>query len=647
MTTTITDWLHSDRQPVDVYELLGVPRFHPDRDQLLAAVRAAYAKLLPYQNHKEPKVAERATKLQMELGRAEDILSDSVKLREHQKQIVEGLRGEYVRAAREAGEDWSLDRLQSWLSRQHVVHPERVETVARAIHVSQDETVELGFPETQEVWPVVDESDRESSIGLAEEESSTAGRRVFKVPPPRPGRVPEPPVERRKGPPPLPVSAPEPDADRHAAEVQVEVVETLPTLAPILDHVEQPLVASSQVTLDKPRGRAQWFRSATRALAVPVRIIDDFLLRVAGKENVVLHNVLRALAIVVWLVAAVLAGMALLSTLASIVESVPPDSSYGVAEEDPGPASGRPVRPAIPPPVASASVPLVLEGHTGAVTSVAFTSDGAILASASGDGTVRIWDVATGELECVLEGHTEGVRSVAFGPESTILASGGDDKTLRLWDPTTGKLVWTVYKHELPVRSVAFSPDGSVLASGSRDGIVRLWGPTTGTLRQEFAGDELGVTSLVFSPDNSVLAFGSGGLTVRLWDLARREFRSAFGEQEIYPSSIAFSPDGLTLFTGSVDRTVKRWDVATGECRQTLEDSHCVLSVAVSPDGSTLASGNGEGVVSVWDVAAGELRRTFTGHAGGVLSVAFSPDGSTLASGGTDSTVRLWDSVGP
>jgi len=524
---------------MNVYELLGVPLFHPDRAQLLAAVRAAYAELLPYQNHKEPEVAARATKLQLELGRAEDILSDSAKLREHQKHIVAGLHDEYARAAREAGEDWSLGRLQSWLGRRHVVHPERVEAVARAIHLPQSETVELGFPDTQEVWPVADEPDGTSSIGLAAEEPSTAGRRVFKVPPAKPGRAPEPPVERRKGPPPLPARAP--DGGRHAAEVRAEAVQALPTLEPIPDDVEQPLVALPRLALGKPSGYAEWVRSTVRALAVPVRMVDDLLLRVAGGESTLVHNVLRALAIVVSLAAAeVLVGIALLFTMGLIAEILPHDGSYQVPSEAPRPDTEKPASPATTPPAASAppvaspSLPRVLEGHTGEVWSVAFASHGAILASASGDGTVRIWNPTTGECQCVLEGHTGSVRSVAFGPDSTVLASGGDDKTLRLWDPTTGKPVWTVYKHRLPVRSVAFSPDGSVLASGSRDGVVRLWGPTTGALRQELDGHAVGVTCLAFSPDSSLLAFGSGGLTVRLWDPCPEESSGPRLEGRIY-----------------------------------------------------------------------------------------------------------------
>ena len=139
-----------------------------------------------------------------------------------------------------------------------------------------------------------------------------------------------------------------------------------------------------------------------------------------------------------------------------------------------------------------------------------------MLASGSGDDTVRLWDVGTGTLQNTLTGHTSLVYSVAFSPDGTMLASGGRDDTVRLWDVATGTLRNTL-QHTSIVWSVAFSPDGTMLASGSGDNTVRLWDATTGNLTNTLTGHTAPVRSVAYSPDGSTLASGSGDGTVLLW----------------------------------------------------------------------------------------------------------------------------------
>jgi WD40 repeat protein/uncharacterized caspase-like protein len=295
-----------------------------------------------------------------------------------------------------------------------------------------------------------------------------------------------------------------------------------------------------------------------------------------------------------------------------------------------------------------------LEGRIFGAYSVAFSPDGKMLASETDDETIKLWEVASGRELRSLVGHSADIYLVAFSPDGKLLASGSKDRTIKLWEVASGRVLRSLVGHTLDVRSVAFSPDGKLLASGSSDDTIKLWEVESGRVLRSLGKHTTGVVSVAFSPDGKMLASGNGNYphsTIKLWEVeSGRELRSLVGHTNAV-ASVAFSPDGKVLASGSYDGTIKLWEVESGRELRSLEGQTkgvvigAVNSVAFSPDGKMLASGNGtfDGTIKLWEVESGRELRSLEGHARGVESFAFSPDGKILASASDDNTVKLWE----
>lgn len=284
----------------------------------------------------------------------------------------------------------------------------------------------------------------------------------------------------------------------------------------------------------------------------------------------------------------------------------------------------------------------VLDHHRDNVTSIAFSPDGKTIASGSLDKTVDLSDVKTGRLIRLLQNHSEQVNSVAFSPDGKTIASGSLDETINLWDANTGEIILTIEGIASDVRAVAFSPDGTMLASGSADKIVRLWRVNDGQLVRACSGDSSAIRTVAFSPDGLVVASAGDDSSIRVWSvetgLATRTLKGHSG----IVTSITFSKDGKLLFSGSHDKAIKVWEVQSGRNIRTLDPaSSPILAVALSPDGNIVAVGNSTSI-DLRNSLTGKRVRIFEARLSGIRGVAFSPDGKTLASA-IGNKIKIWD----
>jgi WD40 repeat protein/serine/threonine protein kinase len=298
-------------------------------------------------------------------------------------------------------------------------------------------------------------------------------------------------------------------------------------------------------------------------------------------------------------------------------------------------------------------------GLKGSVHSVAFSPDGARIASGSGsygmpvevEGRVALWDARTGK---ILADKTERLLnplSVAFSPDGRLLGAGfgiwsGEHAPgrLRVWDAQTGVDVLTADAPPGGVNQIAFSPDGKTIASAC-SGVVQLWGVEPPRKLRELKGHTSWIYGVAFSPDGKRLATAGWDKTVRLWDPGSGAELLTIDEHNGNATGVAFSPDGRSLASASEDHTVRMWDAASGRELRRLRGHHAaVLGAAFAPDGRSLASASEDGTVRVWDAAL-DHKSALSGHTGMVMGVAFSPDGQRVATASGDCTVAVWETT--
>jgi WD40 repeat protein len=301
---------------------------------------------------------------------------------------------------------------------------------------------------------------------------------------------------------------------------------------------------------------------------------------------------------------------------------------------------------------------ITLKGHTKPVVAVALIGDGSRVASASTDGTARVWTLpAEGEAALtdplVLKADDSPLHAICAAPDGRTLATAGDKGAIWIWDTGSDRPVATIKGPGVAVLALAFSPKGDQILAGRADKSARLYDVAGGKLVQSLAGHLGPVSAVAFSPDGEKLATAGADGGVKVWETASGQGVIAFGhtapkDAAIQPIQAVAWSGGGTLITASADKTLKSWtfEGAWSERKPLGPHVFRVLSLDFNPDGTLLAAGGGEpsrsGEIKVWEVGKGMLVRSLdTLHSDTVFGVRFSPDGSKLASAAADKFLKV------
>jgi serine/threonine protein kinase len=290
-------------------------------------------------------------------------------------------------------------------------------------------------------------------------------------------------------------------------------------------------------------------------------------------------------------------------------------------------------------------------GHSQEVKALVWSPDGSRVASGSLDGTVQLWDAATGKIVMTYGSlaATQPVKTIAWSSDGMYLAAGNGNGTVRVWNVTTQQevLPQAYSGHTSAVRSVAWQPNGTLLASASQDGTVQVWNGLTGQRISSYSGHSgWWVLSVAWSPDGKYVASGGTDKTVRLSDaLTGQQVFSTYTGHTDEVWSVAWSPHGDLIASASQDGTVQVWNASTEQqisSYTVASNPKRAESVAWSPDGTFIAAGSDDGTVQIWNITTQQLVLTYHQQSKTIWSVAWSPDGKRIASASADGTVKVW-----
>ena len=284
-------------------------------------------------------------------------------------------------------------------------------------------------------------------------------------------------------------------------------------------------------------------------------------------------------------------------------------------------------------------------GPPGWVIPIFYVSNGRQILSAGIDRVPKLWDINSGAVLRSYVGHTAAVRALTVSPNERWLASAGASKedgdgTLRIWNFATGAEQSKYFPMPGWTYSAAWSPDDSTLATTHDNGLLQLRDVRDLASVRELKGHVNRIWYAAFSPDGRSLISGSVDTTARIWDVKTGELQHVLNHKDAV-GGVLFSPDGKLAVTSSGNE-IKFWDVGSARNVRTIFTAQPVGNFALSDRGRFLVSGSPSGAADVWNLDSGQSVQSLH-HQGDIWGIAFAPDGMSVLTAGKDGVIRLWD----
>lgn len=300
---------------------------------------------------------------------------------------------------------------------------------------------------------------------------------------------------------------------------------------------------------------------------------------------------------------------------------------------------------------------ILRQGHCSGVNDVSWSPDGAQLATASDDDSIKIWDIFTGRCLITISNDAHSsVTAVDWSPDGAKIITGTAKGNISLWNATTGQFIREIESHGGQIPAAGFSKTGELTYSAGNDSEVRVWKLQSQECIRRFditavadwnvpwASAYKWAPCVALSNDGKRILIGGNTGFVTCWSIESGERLLRLAGHTHWITCLSWRPDGQRIASGSDDKSIRIWNSVTGDSElELMGHSEKIKTLAWSPGGDKLASAGVDKDIRIWDVETGICKTVLSGHTKEINSVKWSPDGNLLASGSEDNVVRIWE----